>query len=63
MTSLQKVKEASVWLARHRNLEEAGRLRLAQAIHLAARDGENISEIARQADVSRPTVYRILNDE
>jgi DNA-binding phage protein len=60
MTHLQKVKEAAVWLKRHRNLEEAGELRLAQAVRTAARDGENISEIARQAGVSRPTVYRML---
>ena len=61
MEPLEKVKEAAIWLERHRNLEEAGKLRLAKAIRLAAWKGESVSEIARQASVSRPTVYRILN--
>jgi AcrR family transcriptional regulator len=39
---------------------EAGRMRLAKSIRLAHRDGASISEIARTARVSRPTVYSIL---
>jgi DNA invertase Pin-like site-specific DNA recombinase len=59
-TQLEKVAEAAIWLERERNTMKAGRMRLAKSIRLAHRDGASISEIARAARVSRPTVYSIL---
>jgi AcrR family transcriptional regulator len=63
VTSLEKVKDAAVWVRRERNTLEAGQMRLAKMVRLAHSDGYNIAEIARAADLSRPTIYSILRSD